>query len=45
MELQHVNVKIFVEDDEVVDPERFIGVFHLWIRDRVLDELLIAGAD
>ncbi len=45
MELQHVNVKIFVEDDDVVDPERFIGAFHRWIRDRVLDELLIDVAD
>ncbi len=45
MELQHVNVKIFVEDDEVVDPERFIGAFHRWIRDQVLDELLIDVAD
>jgi len=45
MELQHVNVKIFVEDDDALDPERFIGVFHRWIRDRVLDELLIDVAD
>ncbi len=45
MELQHVNVKIFVEDNNTVDPERFIGVFHRWIRDRVLDELLIDVAD
>ncbi len=45
MELQHVNVKIFVEDDDAVDPERFIGAFHRWIRDRVLDELLIDVAD
>ncbi len=45
MELQHVNVKIFVEDDDVVDPERFIAVFHRWIRDGVLDELLIDVAD
>jgi hypothetical protein len=45
MELQHVNVKIFVEDDSAVDPERFLGIFHRWIRDKVLDELLIDVAD
>jgi hypothetical protein len=45
MELQHVNVKIFVEHEGAVDPERFLGVFHRWIRDKVLDELLIDVAD
>jgi hypothetical protein len=45
MELQHMNVKIFVKDDDAVDPERFIDVFHRWIRDGALDELLIDVAD
>lgn len=45
MELQHLNVKIFVQDDDVVDAERFIGIFHGWIREQVLDELLIDVAD
>lgn len=45
MELQHVNVKIFVEGELSVDPERFIEVFHEWIRDEALDELLIDVAD
>ncbi len=45
MELQHVNVKIYVDGDLNVAPARFIEVFHQWIRDQVLDELLIDVAD
>lgn len=45
MELQHVNVKIFVDDELSVEPARFIEVFHAWIRDSVLDELMIDVAD
>ena len=45
MELQHVNVKIFVDGKLPVDPARFIDVFHAWIREKVLDELLIDVAD
>ncbi len=45
MELQHLNVKLFVEGNLPVDPARFIEVFHQWIRDQVLDELLIDVAD
>ncbi len=45
MELQHVNVKIYVDGDLKVDPARFIEVFHQWIRDEALDELLIDVAD
>ncbi len=45
MELQHVNVKLFVEGDLPVDPARFIEVFHAWIREDCLDELLIDVAD
>ncbi len=45
MDLQHVNVKIFVEGDLSLDPSRFISVFHQWIQDQVLDELLIDVAD
>lgn len=45
MELQHVNVKLFVEGDLSVDPARFIDVFHTWIREDYLDELLIDVAD
>ncbi len=45
MDLQHVNVKIYVDGELRVDPARFIDVFHQWIKDRVLDELLIDVAD
>jgi len=45
MEFQHVNVKIFVEGKLAFDPSRFINVFHQWIQEKVLDELLIDVAD
>lgn len=45
MEFQHVNIKIYVEGDLKVDPVSFIEVFHGWIQDQVLDELLIDVAD
>ena len=45
MDLQHVNVKFLVEGDLKVDPARFIEVFHQWIRDETLEELLIDVAD
>ena len=45
VELQHVNVKLFVDGDLPFEPARFIEVFHAWIRDSVLDELMIDVAD
>jgi len=45
MELQHVNVKIPVQGAMDVDPARFIPVFHEWIRQESLEELLIDVAD
>ena len=45
MILQHVNVKIHVDGELLVDPERFIGVFHRWIAEQSMDELLIDVAD
>ena len=45
MELQHINVKIYVAGDLPVDPADFIPVFHQWVKDQVLDELLIDVAD
>jgi hypothetical protein len=45
MELQHVNAKIYVDGDLPVDPERFIPVFHDWVRDQDMAELLIDVAD
>lgn len=45
MELQHVNVKIFVEGKLPFDPSQFINVFHEWIQESALPELLIDVAD
>ena len=45
MELQHVNVKLFVEGDLSVDCESFIKVFHRWIQEQALEGLLIDVAD
>ena len=45
MELQHVNVKIYVEGELKVDPSRFIDIFHEWIKTGTLEELLIDVAD
>jgi hypothetical protein len=45
MELQHLNVKFFVEQPETVDLEVFLAVFNSWIQDQVTDELLIDVAD
>jgi hypothetical protein len=45
MNLQHVNVKIFVDGALAVDPHRFIEVFHRWIAAQSMDEMLIDVAD
>jgi hypothetical protein len=45
MELQHINVKIYVDGALAVDPARFIEVFHRWIQQKTLDELVIDVAD
>ena len=45
MELQHVNVKLLVEDHGQMDLEPLISVFHSWIQDQVGEELLIDIAD
>lgn len=45
MELQHVNVKIFVDGQFPVDPERFVPVFHRWVQEQAADTVLIDVAD
>lgn len=46
MELQHVNVKIYVDGELSVDPGRFIECFHGWVRDQIMEEeMLIDVAD
>ena len=45
MELQHLNVKFFVEQPETVDLDGFMAIFNAWIQDQVTDELLVDVAD
>ncbi len=45
MDLQHVNAKLLVRDAEAVDVERVIPVFHGWIQERTLEEILLDVAD
>ena len=45
MELQHINVKLPVQDPEEVDLEPLIPIFHRWIQDQVCEELLLDVAD
>jgi len=45
MELQHVNVKLFVKDAENVDLQAVVPVFHSWIQNQGQDELLLDVAD
>src|SRR5579862_9605913 len=45
MQLQHVNVKLFVEDGAQAVLEPLIPVFHGWIEHQDGDELLIDVAD
>src|SRR5271157_2973589 len=45
MEIQHVNVKLFVKNAEGVDLEALIPAFHSWIQNQANDELLLDVAD
>jgi hypothetical protein len=45
IELQHINVKLFVKDPEQVDLEAVVPVFHTWIQGQIFDELLLDVAD
>lgn len=45
VELQHINVKFFVDGALGPAPEQFINVFHKWIRKEAFDELLVDVAD
>jgi len=45
MQLQHVNVKLLVENPEQANLEALIPVFHSWIENQNGDELLIDVAD
>lgn len=43
--LQHVNVKFFLRDGENLDQEEVLNLFHEWIQEEKLDDLLIDVAD
>lgn len=45
MELQHVNVKIFLEGELRLDTQRIVEAFHRWTSKQALPELLIDVAD
>jgi hypothetical protein len=45
MELQHVNVKLLLEDADGVDLEPLVPVFHSWIQGQVCAERLLDVAD
>jgi len=45
MELQHINVKLYLQDTQAVKLEVLVPVFHEWIQNRVCEELLIDVAD
>jgi hypothetical protein len=45
MNLQHVNVKIFVDGELSVELNRFIELFHEWITRDAIDEMLLDVVD
>lgn len=45
MDLQHLNVKVFVASPGPIDLEPFIGIFNNWIQRHLTDDLLIDVAD
>jgi hypothetical protein len=45
MQLQHVNVKLLIQDPEKANLEPLIPVFHSWIENQNGDDLLIDVAD
>src|ERR1700688_3000945 len=45
MQLQHVNVKLFVQNPQDADLEPLIPVFQSWIQDQTNGELLLDVAD
>src|SRR5689334_10419959 len=45
MEIQHINVKLFVQDPASVNLERLVPIFHRWIQDQAREEILIDVAD
>jgi hypothetical protein len=45
MNLQHINIKFFIENPEAVKLEEYSAVFNNWIQRHVTEELLVDVAD
>jgi hypothetical protein len=45
MNVQHINVKLFLENPDSVSLSEYSAVFNVWIQEQRLDELLIDVAD
>jgi hypothetical protein len=45
MELHKIGVKVFADEDTHIDPLELIPVFHRWIQNRALEDMLIDVAD
>ena len=45
MNIQHINVKLFIENPETVNLAEYSAVFNSWIQRHALEELLIDVAD
>jgi hypothetical protein len=45
MSIDHVNVKVFAQEPVTIDLGEAIPIFHRWIQEAALDELLIDVAD
>jgi len=45
MEFQHINIKLFVENQERIEQEKFTPIFQRWIQEQNCPELLIDVAD
>ena len=45
MDVQHINIKIYIDNPETVKLEDYAAVFNAWIQNQRLEELLIDVAD
>lgn len=45
MDIQHLNIKLFLDDSKAVNVADFIGIFNGWIQTQAAEELLIDVAD
>lgn len=45
MDVQHLNVKLFVEDAAQIDTTDYLTIFNEWIQDQVGEDLLVDVAD